>query len=150
RPRVLVPLKRRLVAALPVVVVLAIAFVLMYPIALWLGLPLAKLRMDNVANWVTVTTAPHALAEAPADPTAGAAAGASLAFGGAPANLSSERAVLTYGGQPLAARFGLEDGVAVLRSAIPGPLFAWGAELTGPLDTGHVYVLPEGSDPAAP
>lgn len=149
RPRVLVPLKRRLVAALPVVVVLAIAFVLMYPIALWLGLPLAKLRMDNVANWVTVTTAPHALAEAPADPTAGAAAGASLAFGGAPANLSSERAVLTYGGQPLAARFGLEDGVAVLRSAIPGPLFAWGAELTGPLDAGHVYVLPEGTDPGA-
>lgn len=149
RPRVLALLKRRLAAALPVVVVLAIAFVLMYPIALWLGLPLAKLRMDNVANWVTVTTAPHALAEVPADSTAGAAAGARLAFGGAPSSLSSERALLTYAGQPLAARFGLEDGVAVLHSAIAGPLFAWGAELTGPLAAGHVYVLPEGTDPAA-
>lgn len=132
------------------VAVLAAAFLLMYPLALWLGLPLAKLRMENVANWVTVTTAPHALAEAPADPGGGAPAGARLAFGGTTPALSAERAALAFDGKPLPVRFSVEDGEIVLRDALAGPLLEWGAELSGPELSGHVYRLPEGAAATAP
>ncbi len=117
----------------------------MYPLALWLGLPLAKLRMENVANWVRITTTPHALAQAPSDPGAGVAAGTRLAFGGVGATLSAERSVLVYGGQPLSARFDLSEGEIVLKDAVPGPLLEWGNALTDLTRGGQVYQLPEGA-----
>ncbi len=137
--------KGRLAAALPVVAVAAIAIALMYPLALLLGLPLAKLRMDNVANWVRLVSAPHALAQAPSDPAAGAAAGTRLAFGGVGPDSSAERSVLVYGGEPLNARFDLIDGELVLEDALPGPLLEWGSALTPAGGGGLIYRLPEGA-----
>src|SRR5690606_9937333 len=102
--------RARLGRALPVLTVLALGVALMYPVALWLGLPLARKRMENLANWLVTTTAAHPLAAVPDDPASGAAPGARLTFGGA-AELEAaagapERLVLVKDGAPLAAPFG--------------------------------------------
>jgi len=132
--------RARLGRALPVLTVLALGVALMYPVALWLGLPLARKRMENLANWLVTTTAAHPLAAVPDDPAAGAAPGARLTFGGA-AELEAaagapERLVLVKDGAPLAAPFGFDGGELVLEGAVAGPLLTWGAELAGPLDEG--------------
>lgn len=44
-----------LARAVPVLVVIAIALAAMYPLALLLGWPLARQRMDNLANWIKAT-----------------------------------------------------------------------------------------------
>ncbi|MBX3140448.1 MAG: ABC transporter permease subunit [Trueperaceae bacterium] len=160
--------RRTLSGWVPLAVVLAVLVALMYPVALLLGLPLARTRMDNVANWVRATTTPKPLAEAPADVGAGAPAGAELRFGGAE-SLATARSVLVYGDRPVDATYDLEDGAARLRDAVAGPLLEWGEALTGPLDArspglgvadpsadaatgarasegvaGHVFALPAG------
>lgn len=135
--------------------VVAVLVVLMYPAALLLGLPLAKKRMENLANWVISEATLHPLAAAP---TAGegASAGTQLAFasfgevaegGSAPA---VERLVLVRGNEVQAASFELaEDGI-VLSEELTGPFLTWGAELIGPVGVpagaaGHRFLLPEGS-----
>ncbi len=143
--------RRALSGWVAIAVVLAVLVALMYPVALLLGLPLARTRMDNVANWVRATSTPKPLAAAPADPEAGAPAGAELRFGGAE-SLSTGRSVLVYGDRPVDATYDLEDGAARLRDALAGPLLEWGEALTGPLDTrpsGDVDASPPGSPAAA-
>ncbi len=156
--------RRALSGWVPIVVVLAVVVALMYPVALLLGLPLARTRMDNVANWVRSTTAPRSLAEAPTDPSAGAPAGAELRFGSAE-GLTTTRSVLVYGDRPVDATYELLDGTARLTGPVAGPLIQWGEALAGPLDVagvagangdpgggadvaalgaGHVFALPAG------
>lgn len=135
---------RRLLAAVPIVVVAAVVVLLMYPVALWLGLPLARLRMENLGNWVRVTTAPHPLAVAPGDPDAGLPSGARIEFGGADADATVERSVLVFEGRPVPTAFTLEDGAAILHGSVPGPVVKWGEALEGPLDGGQVFRFPEG------
>ena len=75
-------LGRRLRNAIPVVVVLAVALALMYPVALLFGLPLARQRMETLANWLRTTVTALPLAEIPSGAATGADAGARLSFGG--------------------------------------------------------------------
>jgi len=149
------PLRRTAMRVVPIVAVLAGAVVLMNPVALWLGLPLARLRMENLANWLVNTTAAHPLREAPAAGTTGAPAGARLTFGAFEELVATEdaapvrdveRLVLVRGGEPVAATFTLDGEGLVLQSAVEGPLLQWGDLLEGPLDAGHVFRF---SDPAA-
>src|SRR5690606_29467627 len=103
----------------------------MYPVALWLGLPLARKRMENLANWLVTTTAAHPLAAVPDDPASGAAPGARLTFGGA-AELEAaagapERLVLVKDRAPPAAPFGFDGGALGLAGAEAGrPLYLGG------------------------
>src|SRR5690554_4610067 len=161
------PLRSAAVRVLPILAVLAVAVGLMYPVALWLGLTLAELRMACLANWVVNTTAAHPLREAPPDGVAGAEAGTRLTFGafeelvvedvaasGAPAGAPAargqarelERLVLVRGGAPVAATFSVDEEGVVLDSPLEGEFLTWGASLEGPLDAGHVYRF---TDPAA-
>lgn len=137
--------RRRLAAAVPVAVVVTIVVLLMYPVALWLGLPLAKLRMENVANWVRETTAPHPLAEAPADPAAPVPAGTRLEFGRVGPAVTTDRSVLVFAGEPLDARFEVTGDVVTLADPVAGPLLEWGEALTAVDADGRVYRLPSGA-----
>ena len=118
----------RVKRALPVVVVVAFLLALMYPVALLLGMPLARARMGSVSNWVRETVA--ALPVADAD-----AGGERLPFGGAGdvderlAALARGTAVVVRGSEVLAAGVDLADGAAVLPSPLAGPA----AELGPPL-----------------
>ena len=124
----------RVKRALPVVVVVAFLLALMYPVALLLGMPLARARMGSVSNWVRETVA--ALPVADAD-----AGGERLPFGGAGdvderlAALARGTAVVVRGSEVLAAGVDLADGAAVLPSPLAGPA----AELGGHQD-GHRIV----------
>lgn len=152
-------LGRRLRDAVPVLVVLAVAIALMYPLALLFGLPLARQRMDTLANWLRTTVTALPLAEVPSGAEAGAGAGARLSFGGrtqqdlvadlgAPdaeeADAESARssggaeqaALLVFAGHPLAVAFELVDGDAVLTDPLELPLVELGSGLEGPLDAG--------------
>lgn len=141
---------RRLLRGVPMLVVIGVAVALMYPVALWLGLPLARLRMENLANWLVTTTAAHPLATAPTG-MGGAAAGEHLTFGafhelasleGGPAR-DQGRLVLVLGGEPLSAPFRLEGEELVLEGDVAGPLLVWGEELV-PLDeAGHRFAFPD-------
>ena len=79
-------LGRRLRNAIPVVVVLAVALALMYPVALLFGLPLARQRMETLANWLrtTVTALPLAEIASSVNETAAAGAGEPGAVNGIP------------------------------------------------------------------
>lgn len=136
------PARRRVMAVLPVVVVVAVLVLLMYPVALWLGLPLARLRMENVANWVIADSAPQALAEAPADPAAGLPAGTRLEFGAGITPHDPDRTLLVYSGAPVPATFGVEQDAVVLQQPVAGPTLEWGAELAAVDATDQVFQLP--------
>lgn len=139
---------RALTRLLPIVAVLLVAVVLMYPLALGLGLPLARKRMENLANWLITTTAVHPLAEAPGGGAAGATSGQSLTFGGVAETPDPQRLLLVRGGQPVGVGFQLQDGAVALQADVAGPLIAWGDYLEGPLDAaGHLFRLVA---PAAP
>ncbi len=142
----------------PVLIVVLVAAALMYPLALLLGLPQARLRMENYANWVVTTSSDRPLVAVPADPSGGASSGELLQFakpsetGAAPSEL--ERLVLVYDGAPLDASFALDDGEVRLTGAVPGPLLSWGDTLLGPLDVaeaqgasagaaGHLFRFPD-------
>ena len=165
------PLRNLASRVLPILAVLAIAVALMYPVALWLGLPLARLRMENLANWVVNTTAAHPLREAPPAGATGAAAGTRLTFGAfdellaidltaetpaasAPAAAAPvrdvDRLVLVRGGQPVPADFSLDDEGLVLDSDVEGALLTWGDQLEGPLDDGYVFRFPDPADVTQP
>lgn len=137
---------------LPILAVLLAAVALMYPLALYLGLPLARLRMENLANWVINTTSAHPLGTAPASGLTGAPAGTRLTFGafeelasvddeaaGVRATRDVDRLVLVRGGEPVPATFSLDEGGLVLSSPVEGELLTWGDLLEGPLDAGHLF-----------
>lgn len=149
------PVRRFAARFLPIVVVLAVIVALMYPVALWLGLPMAKLRMDNLANWLVNTTQAHPLQEVPVGN--GAAVGTSLRFGAFDeltdvenaAARDSDRLVLVRGGQPVTAGFSLENDAVVIVTAIAGPLLTWRGPLSGPLDR-RTGTEPPGAEPTTP
>lgn len=153
-----------LARALPVVVVVAITLALMYPLALALGWPLARTRMETLANWIKATATLAPLAEAPGETGAapgaapgaalegavgvGAGAGERLRFGTL-VDVSEEtaalqvpvdpaRAVLVQGGRPVNVGFVVGDGFAAgeieLTAPLDAPLLTWGETLEGPLD----------------
>lgn len=141
----------------PILVVLAVIVALMYPVALWLGLPMAKLRMDNLANWLVNTTHAHPLRDVPAGAaTSGGPAvtapavtpaGTTLHFGAfdeltdvdpgegvvVPVR-DVDRLVLVRGGAPVTASFKVENESIVLDTPVLGALLEWGSQLEGPLD----------------
>jgi len=158
-----------LARAVPVVVVIAITLVAMYPLALALGWPLARQRMDNLANWIKATAALAPLAEAPDAPDEAAAAGTRLRFGAlvdvsdedgaAQVPVDPDRAVLVRsqrpvsgtGGDAFRVGEGFAPGEVELATALEGPLLTWGGVLEGPLDAdsggaGHLFRF---ADPAA-
>lgn len=129
---------RRLKNLWPVLVVVVVAAALMYPLALLLGLPQARLRMENYANWVVTTSRDRPLAVVPSDVSGARAGGEPLQFK-APSESGSgsgelESLVLVREGVPLDARFTLDDGEVSLSSDVPGALLTWGDTLLGPLD----------------
>ena len=168
-----------LARAVPVLVVIALALAAMYPLALLLGWPLARQRMDNLANWIKATATLAPLADAHPDAAADAAAGTRLRFGTL-VDVSDEaaavqvavdpaRAVLVRDGRPLTGSDGEpfrvgEDflpGDVELVATLDGPLLTWGATLEGPLDTagagaagagaaGHLFRFPDPADLGAP
>jgi NitT/TauT family transport system permease protein len=160
--------------AVPVLVVIAIALAAMYPLALLLGWPLARQRMDNLANWIKATATLAPLADAPADAAADAPAGTRLRFGTL-VDVSDEaaavqvpvdpaRAVLVVNGRPLTGPDGEpflvgEDflpGEVELVATLGGPLLTWGASFEGPLDAagvgaaGHLFRFLDPADLGAP
>lgn len=155
-----------LARAVPVLVVIATLLVVMYPLALALGWPLARQRMDNLANWIKATATLAPLADAPVTPAAGASTGTRLRYGSlvdvsdeaatAQVPVDPARAVLVRDGRPLSGsddepfRVG-EDfapGEVELIEPLDGPLLTWGEALEGPLDVagGHLFRF---ADPAA-
>lgn len=140
-------------------VVLAVAIALMYPVALLFGRPLAQQRMDNLSNWLRTTVTALPLAVLSAGAGDGAASGARLSFGGRTQQglvedldipTSTEpAAVLVFAGQPLDAAFELVDGDVVLAGDIGMPLVVPGAFLEGPVDVasgaGHLFRTPAGA-----
>ncbi|HZW27762.1 MAG TPA: ABC transporter permease subunit [Trueperaceae bacterium] len=142
--------------SLPVVVVVAVLLALMYPLALLLGMPLARERMGNVSNWVRGTVEALPVADA----TAG---GERLPFGGAPevderlSSLERGTAVLVRDGRVVAAGVDLEDGAAVLSAPLEGPAVTLGARLEplaapagSPGLAGRLHALPAGATAGAP
>lgn len=148
--------------ALPVLAVLAMAILLMYPVALLFGRPLAQQRMDNLSNWLRTTVTALPLAVLPAGAEVGAEPGAHLSFGGRTqrdlvADLdttatSEPAALLVFGGQPLESEFEMLEGDVVLTGAIDRPLVVPGSFLEGPLDVqsgaGHLFRTPDVAAPA--
>lgn len=139
----------------PVVAVLAVLLALMYPVAILLGMPIARERMANVSNWVRGSAAALPVAEADAT-------GARLPFDGDPdveerlAGLARGTAVLVRDGAVLASGVTVEEGAAVLPTPLEGPAVRLGASL-GPLappagSTGlarRLFALPEGAPASA-
>ncbi|HET8984750.1 MAG TPA: ABC transporter permease subunit [Trueperaceae bacterium] len=154
--------RRWLRSALPVLVVLAVATLLMYPIALLFGRPLAQQRMDNLSNWLRTTVTALPLAELPPGSEGGAEAGARLSFGGRTqqelvtdldtTSVAAPAALLVFGGHPLESDFAMDDGDVVLDGAVAGPLVVPGAFLEGPLEVqsgaGHLFRVPAAAESA--
>lgn len=120
----------------------------MYPVALLLGMPLARQRMENLSNWerATLTALPIADAEAESDrlPLGSGAAVDEFISG-----MAARSAVLVRGQEVVASGVTLEGQEAVL----PTPLGAPAAELGAPLDpvetsdpelSGRLYAAPGG------
>lgn len=150
--------------ALPVVVVVAVLTGLMYPLALLFGLPLARQRMENLANWVRVTSMLIPLdrlpddADAPAerrrlrffpnvvDPSATlsdttaatttdtSAAAAAQAGHSGPAPLGPREAVLVQGEMPLGLTFRVDGGEVVFDTTTLPPLLRWNPEPLAAVD----------------
>src|SRR5690606_32082719 len=95
----------------PVVAVVAVLLALMYPVALLLGLPIARERMGNVSNWLRGSAAALPVADA-------SASGQRLPFGGDPevderlAVLSRGTPVLVMDGRVIEAGVTIEGGEA--------------------------------------
>ena len=148
--------RRRLRTIVPVVVVLAVALVLMYPAALLLGRPVARRHMLNLSNWLRTTVTALPLAQLPAGADEGAEQGARLSFGGrtqrdlvddlATPVRSEPAAVLVFGGRPLDNAFEMVEGDVALIDALDMQLLVSGPLLEGPLDLrtgpGHLFRLP--------
>lgn len=146
-----------LASAVPVLTVVLVVLLLMYPLALLFGLPLARQRMDNLANWVRATASLIPLAEAPAD-AAEAGVRERLRFFGGAESLAAEdgtvplgprEAVLVQDGVPLPIDFTLAGDDVVFDARALAPLLTWTAPLEGPLpDTGgRVFRLPRSAAP---
>ncbi len=144
--------------ALPVIVVVAVLTALMYPLALLFGLPLARQRMDNLANWVRVTSTLIPLDRVPdgadepgehrrlrffanvVDPSAGASStGSSDEQMGhvGPAPLGPREAVLVQNGAPLGVSFRVDGGEVVLEPTplpVLPPLLRWDAAPLTPVE----------------
>ncbi len=126
---------------------------LMYPVALLLGMPLARQRMENLSNWERATVAALPVAEADAS-------GSRLPLGSSPAvdavasGLQGGSAVLVRGAEVLATGVTIDGTEAVLPAPLSGPAARLGASLepvAGPTDmSGRVYALPESAPPGAP
>ncbi len=115
--------------AWPVIGVVAVLLALMYPVALLLGMPLARQRMENLSNWERATVAALPVADA-------AASGTRLPLGSGPAvdavlsGLARGSAVLVTGDRVVATGVSIDGGDAVLRE----PLGSRAAELGAPLE----------------
>lgn len=150
--------------ALPVLVVVAVLAGLMYPLALLFGLPLARQRMENLANWVRVTSTLIPLDRLPGDADEAAERrrlrffpnvvdpGASSENSGTevghigPAPLGPREAVLVQDGQPLGLSFRVDGGEVVFDTTTLPPLLRWDPEpLAAVDDSGRVFQLPEGA-----
>lgn len=151
--------QRRVRNAAPVLVVLVVAILLMYPVALLFGRPLARQRMDNLSNWLRTSVTALPLAVVPAGAEGGAEAGARLSFGGRTqrdlvadldATVTTEpTALLVFGGHPLGSEFEMVEGDVLLVDAIDRPLLVPGVALEGPIDVpsgaGHLFRTPDGA-----
>lgn len=129
-----------LLRAVPVVTVIAAFTLLMYPLALLFGMPLARQRMENLANWVRETSAALPLAQLPQDADAAAERGRLRFFSetadeagsddsAGPAPLGPREAVLVQQDAPLDVSFTLDGGDIVFAPRTLPALLAWGEEL---------------------
>lgn len=140
--------------AWPVVCVVAVLLALMYPVALLLGMPLARQRMENLSNWERASVAALPVAEADAG-------GSRLPLGAGPtvdavvSGLQRGSAVLVRGEEVLATGVSVEGTEAVLPAPLPGPAVRLGPA-AGPVEgpdpdlSGRVYALPDATPPGAP
>lgn len=133
----------------PVVAVVAVLLALMYPVALLLGLPIARERMGNVSNWLRGSAAALPVADA-------SASGQRLPFGGDPevderlAVLSRGTPVLVMDGRVIEAGVTIEGGEAVLSAPLTGPAVRLGPRLEplgapegSPGLAGRLHALPD-------
>ncbi len=137
----------------PVIGVVAVLLALMYPVALLLGMPLARQRMENLSNWERATVRALPIVDA-------GATGARLPIGSGPAvdavvaGLDDGSAVLVRGDLVVSGGVRIEDDVAVLAAPLAGAAADLGPELVpvaadGDL-TGRVYSWPDGAQLGAP
>ena len=134
--------------------VVAVLLALMYPVALLLGMPLARQRMENLSNWERATLAALPIADAEAS-------GDRLPLGSGPAveafvsGLEGRSAVLVRGQEVIASGVTAEGAEVVLPRALGAPAAELGAplepvETSDPSLAGRLFVAPDGGAVDAP